>query len=299
MNESLSQQGEQEARACRQMNKAVGQPFILSFIPKPPIRQSYAPRRAGVRGGGEREGAGLGRLLRNPEAESEPGQRARWVPGSRNPSLSLQSSRYPQVIQVSTRPSPGVIGSWDPAPPGPSRPSAPAIPRPTTPASRTVALGLALRPAACPFPHPAREEASRGHASAARPAPATSVPTGSALWVRGRGPGWAAWPALESAARARSPRPGPARGRAAACRHPRLGPDPGARAHPPAPPHPAPAGPGPGSGPGPRLRPRRLGTTLGNQLPGKGASQSLSLSVTHTPASREDPAHSLQRWVGG
>lgn len=80
------------------------------------------------------------------------------MPGSRNPSLFLPSSRYPQVIQVSTRPSPGVIGSWDPAPPGPGRPSASAIPRPTTPASRTVALGLARRPAACPFPHPALQQ---------------------------------------------------------------------------------------------------------------------------------------------
>lgn len=78
-------------------------------------------------------------------------------------------------------------------------------------------------------------EASRGREAAARPVPVPSVPTSSALSVRGRGPGWAAWPALESAAPARSPRPGPARGRAAACRHPGQGPNP-ARAHPPAPP---------------------------------------------------------------
>lgn len=55
------------------------------------------------------------------------------------------------------------------------------------------------------------------------------------------------WPAPESAVPARSPRPGPARGRAAACRHPGQGSDPGVRARPPAPPQapsPKPQAPG-------------------------------------------------------
>lgn len=179
----------QEARACRQLNKAVGQPFILSFISKPPIRHSHTRPGARSPGGGEREGAGLGRLLRNPEAESEPGQRANWVPGSRNPSF-FPSSRYLQVIQVSTRPSPSVTGSWDSAQAGPSRPSAPAIPRPRDPRLPHGSSGPGSAPSHLPFPPScAPAEASRGHASAARPASATSVPTGSALWVRGRGPG--------------------------------------------------------------------------------------------------------------
>lgn len=182
MNESLSRQGEQEARACRQMNKAVGQPFILSFISKPPIRHSHT--RPGVRGSGGR-GTGRGGAR---EATPEPRGRVRarpkgalgaWVPEPQpllavltlpasNPSLHQAEPWRHRVLGPGTARAKPTLSLSDPQAHDPSLPHG--------------SSGPGSAPSRLPFPPScAPTEASQGHASAARPAPATSVPTGSAL----------------------------------------------------------------------------------------------------------------------
>lgn len=197
MNESQSLQCKQESRAWGQLTEAVGQPFILSFIskyPHPPhslkSRRSGAPGAAGPRGRETGRG-GAGRLLRN--LETEPGQRACWVPGSRDPSffslpcphithsdLSLHKVepwRY-RVLRSRTGHAKPTLGASDPGAGDLCFPHG--------------SFGVVSVPGLPPFP-PSRPpaEASRGHEAAARPTPVPSVPTGSVLLVRGQGPSWA------------------------------------------------------------------------------------------------------------
>lgn len=171
----------------------MSQPLILSFISEPPSRLTHAgATRAPGPGGGEREGAGPGRLLRNPEAEqaARGPQRARGVLESRGPRRSSPASRYPQRIEVSNRPSSGATGSWDPrsgrAEPTPTpRDSWAGDPRLPHGSSGTGSPPgrLPSSPSCLRAGHPAPP----GHTAAARLAPC--VPTFSASRVRGRGPG--------------------------------------------------------------------------------------------------------------
>ena len=248
-----AREGEQEAGACLALNRPWASHSFSHSSQSPP--SATLTRGGSCLGGARGRGTGRGGAgAASPEPGGKAGSRrapkgAQGTPAPQDapprPHVTRNESTFPSAQSWSRQ----VLGPC----PGQAEPTlGPRSLRAGDPASRTVAPGLGRRPAALPLPHPARQRSPPPAApAAARPAP--RVPTGSASRVRGRGPGWAAWPAPESAAPARSPRPGPARGRAAACRHPGQGSGP-AR---------APSGPAPfarlPARPDLRSCPRRLG----------------------------------------
>lgn len=235
MNESQSSGSARRGRPGRagRRDEAEGQLFILPFISEPPARHT---RRAGRRGalarlgpgGGEREGAGRGGFS---------GTRASGAAGA---ARRARRVRDPARVTVTTHElSPRRAESWRRRALGlrtGQSPRGPRAPRGGRPPPPYGSAGPGSAPAVCPFPIPPAGRGLRGPCGCCCPAPTPRVPTDWVLRARGRGPGWAAWPAPESAALARSPRPGPARGPAAACRHPGQGPDPARAPCRPAPP---------------------------------------------------------------
>lgn len=208
------------------MNKTVVQSFILPFISEPGTRRIFtngsqgSPERLGS-GGEGREGAGLDLFLRNPELGGPAGvaRREHRVRGSR---------ARPQETEVPVPPGPETLALLELSESCPSN---------TQLERAGPQLWQLAEDAQTPTPPAIWDSVGSSH---------PCVPTGLVLRVIGRGLGWTAWPPPESAARVRSPRPGPARGRAAAYRHPPQGPGSGAR---------APLGPAPCWWPSPGPRP--------------------------------------------